>query len=426
MQTSLEAIAKKAEQCRKHQFRNLYRELNEDYLKRCWQRLNKRAAPGVDKVSYQQYEANLDENIRELVEKLKAKRYRARLIRRCYIPKDNGKQRPLGIPAIEDKLLQYAVSQLLQAIWESDFLPSSYGYRPGKGAREAVDDLQNELYGSWYRYVVDADIKGFFDNIDHDWLIRMLQERIDDRAFISLIRKWLKAGVLDTDGKVLHPATGTPQGGSVSPVLANIYMHYVLNQWFNKVIVKQSRGKAHLCVYADDFVAAFEHKDDAERFYRSLGERLKKFGLSLSEEKTRIVKFNRFEKETSSSFDFLGFEFRWTTSKAGKNWLKRSTSKKKHLKSLRTIKEWIKHNRDLPLKNFFRILNSKLRGYYNYYGIEGNLDILRAFHFNVIALLFRWLNRRSQRKSYGWSGFCEMLTHFRIIEPRIRPAATAS
>jgi RNA-directed DNA polymerase len=251
MPTSLQGIAKKAESQKGYRFRNLYGRLNEDFLKQCWRDIRKEAASGVDQVSARAYEQHLDENIHRLVERLKQKRYRAKLVRRHYIPKGDGTQRPLGIPAVEDKLLQLAVARLLEAIYEQDFLRCSDGYRPHVGALDAGDTLTIKLQFGRYAWVVEADIKKFFDTIDHDWMVRMLAERIDDGALLRLIRKWLKAGVLDTDGQVLHPVTGTPQGGTVSPRLANVFLPYVRDLWFEKVVKRHCRGEACLIRYAD-------------------------------------------------------------------------------------------------------------------------------------------------------------------------------
>jgi RNA-directed DNA polymerase len=223
--TSLRGISQRAKQSKDHRFQNLNRGLNADFLRDCWQDLNKQVASGVDGITAAQYQENLESNLLSLVKRLQSGSYRAKLIRRCYIPKENGKERPLGIPAVEDKLVQLACAKLLSAIFEEDFLEFSYGYRPGRGAKEAVSDLTFNLQYGNYGYIVEADIQGFYDHIDHDWLLKMLEQRIDDRAFLNLIRKWLKAGILDTDGKVIHPETGTPQGGIISPILANVYLH---------------------------------------------------------------------------------------------------------------------------------------------------------------------------------------------------------
>lgn len=250
--TSLQAIAEKAASQPGYRFRNLYGMLNEEMLKDSWRYIRKDAAFGIDRISAVDYEQNLEENIHRMVESLKQKRYRAKLVRRRYIPKGDGKFRPLGIPATQDKLLQLAVKRILEAIFEQDFLRCSFGYRPNVGALDAVDKLTVKLQFGKYNYVVEADIKGFFDHLDHEWLLKMLTERIDDKALLWLIKKWLKAGVLDTDGAVLHPVTGTPQGGIVSPILANVYLHYALDLWFQKVVVPHCGGEACLIRYADD------------------------------------------------------------------------------------------------------------------------------------------------------------------------------
>ncbi len=420
MQTSLREIANKAEREKKYRFQNLYTMLNEVNLLNSWKYMNKSASYGIDRVSAKEYEANLGENVKDLVSRLKRKGYRAKLVRRKYIPKPNGKLRPLGIPATEDKLLQVAVARVLEAIYEKDFMPNSFGFRRGMGAKTAIKELHYQLQYGWFGYVVEADIKGFFDNINHDWIVRMLEERIKDRAFIGLIRKWLKAGIMEPDRMVIHPATGTPQGGVVSPVLANIYLHYVLDLWVEKKIKRKCEGKIYLCRYADDFVCLFQFRKDAEMFYRELPERLEKFGLEVSEQKTRILSFSKFRMEENSRFDFLGFEFRWGMGgKTGKPQIKRRTSKEKFRKSLANFKEWCKANRNLRIRELLAKLNKKLRGYYEYYGIIGNSNSLRKFYRNVERILKKWLNRRSQRKSYTWHGYKLMLKHYPLLEPKI-------
>src|SRR3989454_3723637 len=312
VQTSLLGIAKKAKSDKRYRIRNLYRELDEEMLEDSWRLIRKDAALGVDRVSAAEYEANLEENIHQLVERLKRKSYRARLVRRQYIPKGDGRMRPLGIPATEDKLLQLAVKRLLEAIYEQDFLSCSYGYRPRVGALDAVDQLTVKLQFGGYHHVVEADIKGFFDNLSHEWLMRMLAERVDDQAILRLIKKWLKAGVLDTDGKVLRPEGGTPQGGIISPLLANVYLHYALDLWFERVFQQSCKGGGRFVWVAREFWCGFGGGEGAPSCFVEVWKRLRKFELELAAEKTRVMPFSRYRlRETS--FDFLGFEFRWGT-----------------------------------------------------------------------------------------------------------------
>ena len=418
MQTSLQGIAKKAKLNKKYRFRDLYRLLNEENLLDSWRYLNSKAASGVDRISMKEFEANLPTNIQGLVTSLKEKRYRAKLVRRVNIPKENGKHRSLGIPTIGDKLIQKAVARILEAIYEQDFLSCSYGYRPTIGAKDAVRDISTTLVRGRYGYLLDADLQGFFDHIDHQWLLKMLEERIDDKPFIHLIAKWLKAGILSTDGKILHPVTGTPQGGIVSPILANIYLYYVLDLWFEKKVKPNCKGEAYLCRYADDFICAFRFKDDVEEFDKALIERLNKFGLSLSSDKTRIIRFSRFEKGTNY-FEFLGFEFRWGTSRKGKDMIKLRTSRKKLLSSLIKFSLWCRKCRNLRLGRIFKLLNAKLRGYYNYYGIIGNFASLQEFFRQALKILFKWLNRRSQRRSFCYNIFNQIVKFYHIEKPRI-------
>lgn len=425
VQTSLLAIANKAKSEKRYRFRNLYKELNEELLLDSWRLLRKDAALGVDRVSATEYEANLAENIRQLVERLKRKRYRARLVRRHYIPKGNGGMRPLGIPATEDKLLQLAVKRLLEAIYEQDFLSCSYGYRPVVGARTAVDELRVKLQFGGYHHLVEADIKGFFDNLSHDWLMRMLAERIDDEPFLRLIKKWLKAGVLDTDGKVLRPDSGTPQGGIISPVLANVYLHYALDLWFERIFRRGCKGGAFLHRYADDFVCGFGRAEEAQRFYNELEARLRKFGLELAKDKTRAMPFSRY-RQGETSFEFLGFEFRWGVNRKGQAWLKRRTARKRLRNSLKRVTEWCRQNRHRRIREQVQLLNAKLRGYNNYYGVNGNRASLDEFFYHVRRIHKRWLNQRSQRHSYTWAAYTELMRLLALEQPRIVPQASRS
>jgi len=418
MQTSLRGIARKAKQDSKYRFGNLYGMLNKQALYLAWLDINKKAATGVDKETAKEFEKNLEANLEALVEELKSKRYKARLVKRVNIPKGEGKTRPLGLTALRDKIVQRATARILEAIYEQDFLKCSYGYRPGKRAQEAVRDLSGELMRK-YNYVVEADIRDYFNTIDHNWLIKMLELRIKDTALIRLIKKWLKAGVLDTDGRVINPETGCPQGSVISPILANIYLHYVVDLWFEKIVKPRSSGDSNICRFADDFVCAFQNKDEAMRFYCVLGKRLGKFGLKLAEEKTKVIKFSRFNMQESTSFDFLGFEFRWKQSRKGKSFVGKRTSRSKLRKSLKAFTQWCKDNRNKRIRRIIEMLNAKFRGYFNYYGVIGNSEGLCDFYGAALHILYKWMNRRSQKKSYTGDEFSAMIKRYGLITPRI-------
>src|SRR6266700_4172832 len=418
-QTVLRAIAEKAYTHRQHRFGDLYRRLNRDTLRLSFFRLRKDAASGVDGVTFQQYEKNLESNLADLEGRLKRKAYRARLVRRKYIPKGNGKLRPLGIPVLEDKLLQMAVTQILLAIYEVDFLPCSYGYRPGVSAHDAIKDLSQELQFGGHQFVVEADIKGFFDNIQWEWLERMLKQRIADGAFLNLIRKWLRAGILGEDGKVIHPQTGTPQGGVVSPVLANIYLHYALDLWFERVVRPQQRGRCRMIRYADDFVACFEYRHEAEAFEKGLKERLAKFGLEVAADKTKTLRFGHNGGPHNGRFDFLGFEFYWEPDRQGKPRVKRRTASKKWRAGVERMTEWVKTHRHQKLRRTMKSLKAKLRGTWNYYGLIGNHRRMQLFYNATCRALHKWLNRRSQRRSMTWPALTGMLARFQVPKPRI-------
>jgi len=417
--TSLRGIAYTARLNTDHRFRNLYGELTPESLRTAWKRINKRASSGVDKMTAKAYARNLTANLEDLAQRLKTKRYKAKLVKRTYIPKENGKQRPLGIPALEDKIVQRAVATLLEAIYEQDFLTCSYGYRPNTGAQDAVSDLTYQLQFGRFGYVVEADIQGFFDHLDHDWLLRMLALRIDDAAFLGLIRKWLNAGILDPDGMVIHPDTGTPQGGIVSPILANVYLHYALDLWFDRKVKPQCQGEAFRCRYADDWVCAFRFKADADRFYAALPDRLAKFHLQVEPTKTHILKFSRFHPEMQRRFCFLGFEFFWFPDRKGTPRVTRRTARKKFRAAGKRMKVWIRDNRHKSKRWFFKTVQSKLVGHYQYYGVHGNSRALWDFYEEVKQLVFKWLNRRSQRRSYTWKAFKHMLKNIQLAVPRI-------
>lgn len=382
--------------------------------------LKKGAAAGVDRVSARAYAEDLWGNVGRLVERLKRGSYRARLVRRKEIPKGRGRTRPLGIPVVEDKLLQRAASSILEAIWEPEFLSCSYGYRPGRNAQQASQDLVQELQFGCYGYVVEVDIRQYFENIDHAWMVRMLEERIDDGRFVRLIQKWLRAGVLSEDGMVRHPETGCPQGGVISPVLANVYLHYVLDLWFEKVVRRRCTMRAKMFRYADDVVFAFQRGDEAQSFFAALRGRLSKFGLELSEEKSRIVRFSRFHTgQRAASFDFLGFEYRWIVDRSGTPRVQRRTSPQRFAASVRRVREWCRSQRSVRPVVFFALLNRKLVGYYNYYGVIGNYRMLKAFCDEVERAVKKWLSRRSQKGRMSWKRVRALVRYHGLEKPRI-------
>ena len=417
MQTSLWGMAEKSALRKEHRFQNLTNELTPEYLTWCREQLNKKAAPGADKVTVREYGENLTGNIADLRSRLKRGGYRAKLTVRRFMP--GGKQRPLGLPATEDKVLQTGVAKIPEAIYEADFRECGSGYRPHTGAKDAVRGLCKSLQYGKFNHIVEADIRSFSDSINHDISLEMLRKRTDDRKFPNLIRKWLKAGIPEKDGRITDPVTGTPQGGIVSPIPANIYLHYAPDEWSEDVVRSHCRGEVRLVRYADDFVCASQYQDDAAGFYKVLGRRLVKFGLSPAEEKTRMFRFSRFETKDNKTSDFLGFEYRWGHDRRKKPPAKLLTSRRKYRASLKNFSGWCRRNRHLKMTELFRKLNAKLRGYYNYCGVIGNFESLSDFFRHATRILFRWLSRRSQRKSYNWKGFSELLKFFRIERPRI-------
>lgn len=371
MQTSLRGIAEQAKKDKRRRFTNLTKMLTYEFLVENFRLLNKKAATGIDGITHREYARDLKQNITNLLERVKTGNYRARFVRRKHIKKQNGKLRPLGIPTTEDKLLQAAVAQILGAIYEQDFSKASYGYRPGRGPKQAIRDLTDELKEK-YSYVVEADIKGFFDHLNHETLMKMLDVRVGDGTIRRLIKKWLKAGVIAEDGQIFKPIEGTPQGGVISPILGNVYLHYVLDLWFEQEIKKNCDGEAYLMRFADDFVALFRYARDAEMFYRKVRERLAKYNLELAEDKTRIISFSRFRKYENTCFSFLGIEFRWGISNNGKDIIKRRTERKRLQRAFLEITEWCRENRHQRIRKQTETMKQKLQGHYNYYGIAGN------------------------------------------------------
>jgi len=409
---------------------NLASHIDEELLKSIHRRMEKNKASGVDKMTKEEYEVNLDDNLKKLVARMKNGSYRPNPTRRVYIPKDGSrKMRPLGISCYEDKLVENVVAQILMMVYEPKFYPCSFGFRPGRNCHMAVREIIEMVQYRKTNYVVEADIRSYFDTIPHDWLMKMLEHDIADRRFLEIIRRFLKAGVME-NGKYLDSESGSPQGNGASPVLANVYLHYVLDNWFDVIVQRQCRGQCYLIRYADDFVCCFQNKWEAETFRRKLEERLAKYGLSLAEEKTKILEFGRFAAENRKksgegkpeTFDFLGFTFY-----CGMDGKKRffrcrvRTSKKKYRSKVLKMKEWIKRHRMMPVEELVRKINEKLAGHYQYYGVTDNMREIKGFQNATKWLLFKWLNRRSQRRSYSQNDFFNgLLRTFPILEPKIR------
>lgn len=391
-------------------------------------RMKTNKASGTDKVTKEEYAVSLDSNLENLVSKLKEERYRPNPSRRVYIPKDGGrKMRPLGISCYEDKLVENVIADILTPIYETKFINTSYGFRPNRNCHMAVRKIIETIQYSKTNYVVEADIKGFFDNVNHEWLMKMLEYDIADRRFLNIIKRFLKAGVMES-GKYIDTEKGTPQGNGASPVLANIYLHYVLDIWFEIAVKKKMKGQCQLIRYADDFICCFEKKYEAEIFMELLKRRFSKFGLELSGEKTKMLEFGRFAKGNRErrgegkpeTFDFLGFTFYCgQANKKGFFRCRIKTSKKKFRNKLKAMKEWIKLNRHMQLKDLFKTITSKLRGHYQYYGVTDNTNEINKFFNLTKRMLYKWLNRRSQKRSYNWEGFNNLLKTFSLPTPRI-------
>lgn len=416
--TKFRSIAQKARENPAEVFTSLAHYLTEEYLLASFSKLRRSAATGIDKVSCQDYEKHLTENIENLHQRLKAQRYRATEIRRAWIDKGGGKQRPLGISTTEDKIVQRAVADILNLIYEQDFYESSYGFRPKRNAHQALAHLRNQCMSGRIKWILDADIQGCFDNFDHSILRELLSKRIKDRNLLRLIDLWLKAGIID--GKSLHRNTvGTPQGNIVSPLLCNVYLHYVLDEWVEKIIRPLLKGKIFIIRYADDFVIGFENEEDAIRVNNVLPKRMQRYGLTIHPEKSQLIKFVPDDKKSKPTFDFLGFTHYWAKSQKGYKVIKRRTSKKKMHKVIQNLRECCKENRHLKLKDQYKLLCSKLRGLYQYYGIRGNFLALKKMYLDVKFSWYKWLNRRSQRNSYTWKGYGDLLNYFTLPRPRI-------
>lgn len=407
-------------------FSNLIHLVNEESLRECFKRLDEDKAAGIDRVTKEEYGKNLDENVKKLVARMKQMSYRPQAVRRTYIPKGGGKLRPLGIPCLEDKMVQMAFTRILEAIYEVDFYDNSYGFRKGRSCHDALARLNSRVMVKPVNHILDADIKGFFDNVSHDWLIRCIGVRVKDKKFIRYIVRFLKSGVIE-DGEYHNTEKGTPQGGVISPVLANIYLHYVLDRWFILNVQDKCRGYSDLVRYCDDFIICTQHKHEAYGILELIKQRFRKFGLELSEEKTRIVEFGRFavermakEGKRPETFNFLGFTHYCSRSRSGKFKVGRKTEKKRYSRGLKKIKEFVKNNRNLlKLEDLWKRINSMLIGHYRYYGLNENSRSLENFRCEVRRILFKWLNRRSQRRSFNWESFELYLKRHPLPRPKI-------
>lgn len=426
--TKLVLIAKKAREERKAKFSRLMHLLNEDYLYGCFRMLKKGKAAGVDGRTLENYtESDIREAISKMIEDLKARRYKPQPVRRVYIKKDHGKLRPLGIPTVVDKILQLGMTKILMSIYEQDFLPSSYGYRVGKDAHACLKEINHMIMGKKVKYILEADIEGFFDNLDHKWLMKCLSERISDSSFKRLIWKYLKAGVLE-EGKFLKTQQGSPQGGIISPVLGNIYLHYVLDLYFDRKLQQSLKGYTQLLRYADDFLIGVQHQHEAIQIMGSLRERLQKFGLTLSNEKTSIKEFgryafsNRLERGLGKpeTFDFLGFTHYCSKTQDGRFSTRVKTSRQRMNTAIVEMNNYLKSVRNmLKLKQIWEGTILKLRGHYNYYGVSGNFETIQRYYLRVRNLMFKWLNRRSEKTSFSWEGFLKYLETYPLPKPKL-------
>ena len=420
-ETKLLHITKVSKDKPGYRFTALASLLNKEYLTSCYKELNKGRAAGADGVSVEEYGKNLSENIDGLISRMKQMSYRPQAVRRAYIPKDNGGKRALGIPAVEDKMVQKAIARILEAIFEPGFLAASYGFRKGISQHDAMSRIDKVVTAKPINYVIDADIKGFFDNVDHKWMVKFLEHRISDKNLIRLIVRFLKSGIIE-ECKYWETEKGTPQGGIISPILSNIYLHYVLDLWIEKKIKKECRGYIEITRYADDFIICVENKEEAYKIMKALGERLDKFGLTLSEEKTRIVRFGRTtgKEEKPNTFDFLGMTHFNDKTRQGGYKVGRKTSKKKFRVKMQAMNEWLREVRcRLSPEEIWKVMKAKLIGHYRYYGVSGNYRMIAKYNYNAIRKLFYWLNRRSQRRNINWECFRKYLKKYPLPSPKI-------
>lgn len=422
MSPKLLGVANRSRQERKRPFNSLAHHITVDLLRDAYRRLRKDAARGVDGLTKQDYGRDLEANLKDLHERLKSGRYRHQPIRRVHIPKAPGKTRPIGISTIEDKIVQTAVRDILEVVYEPEFSPKSYGFRPGRSAHDAIRDLRGSIYQGGVKWVLEADIRAYFDSIDRKALMEMLTVRIADTSLLRLVGKCLHVGVLDGE-QYEEPDRGTAQGSTLSPMLGNIYMHYVLDTWFESEVRPRMRGRATLCRFADDFVIGFETREDAERVQRVLGKRMAKFGLDLHPDKTRLVQFDRPGRDQGGgkgpgTFDFLGFTFFWRRTRAGwwAPWLK-TRSARLH-SAEKAINDYCRSHRHLPMRVQHEGLCRRIRGHMNYFAVQGNSASLALVVQAAQRVWFKWLSRRSQKTRMTWKRFGQLI---RTIYPLPRP-----
>jgi group II intron reverse transcriptase/maturase len=431
MSTDLSRIARLAKADRKRQFLSLAHLLTPLPLYHAFKKLRKDASAGVDGVTYGEYQRDAWNRIRALHERLRSKRYRARPLRRIYIPKDDGKQRPISIPSLEDKIVQKATVELLNAIYEQDFLDCSCGFRPRRNAHDALDQVGRIICRRRVSYVLEADICGYFDAIVRSQLMEMVGRRIRDGSIHRLIRKWINVGVID-QGRLLVTKTGTGQGQVISPLLANIYLHGVLDEWFEEVVKPRLRGEAYEVRYADDFILCFQYREDAQKVLEVLHKRFAKYGLTLHPDKTRLIEFGRFAAQSASrqgrgkpeTFDFLGFTHLCARSRRGCFTVHVRTMRKRFRRSLSDVSRWCQEHRHDPVPSQCEALNRKLRGHYQYYGRSSNYQQLWKFYRAVRRIWKKWLSRRTRGKYLNWPKYAQLLLRHPLLRPRItRPWA---
>ena len=423
MSTELAKVKERARREPEGRFHALAHLIDEAALERAYGRIRAKAAVGVDGVSKEDYGQNLRQNLKGLHQRLVSGRWRHQAIRRVHLPKDDGKTRPIGISTIEDKIVQEALREVLEEVYEADFLPCSYGFRPGRSAHDAIRELTGALYREEVTVVLECDIRAYFDSLDRSKLKEMLRERIADGSLMRLIGKCLRAGVLD-GAEYLEPEEGTAQGSILSPLLGNIYLHYVMDRWFETEVRPRLRGKAILCRYADDLVIGFERADDAERVFRVLPKRMAKYGLELHSEKTRLLPFGRpyrgqRRSKGPGTFDFLGFTWYWERSRQGLWQARVKTRSARRQRAVTRIGAWCKRQRHLPIKEQHEGLVRRVRGHLNYFGVNGNRRSLQGFVYAVRRVWHKWLCRRSQRAPMPWKRFEALLDRYPLPRARI-------